>query len=150
MNTFPSRPGDAALGLLQQISLACHRTTRCVTQTYMIGHVYDNINIVFKVAEQIVGQKDSQENGTCATVFPLYGAQPENTQTADYLTSHDAAPGLTVANIALTAEESTVMHRCLQHTILRIIAPHGPLLMHYHLATASICYALNLGQKHCF
>ncbi len=49
--------------------------------------------MMFKIAEQILGHKDSQENGTCATIFRLHaGAHKEDMHTKDLLESIDAAP----------------------------------------------------------
>ncbi len=67
--------------------MACRTTTKCLAQTELLGHVYDNINMVFKIAEQILGRTDSQENGTCATVFPLFEALDEDMKTEDLLSS---------------------------------------------------------------
>ncbi|THG93247.1 hypothetical protein EW026_g7943 [Hermanssonia centrifuga] len=36
------------------------------------------------------------------------------------------------------------------YVCLHFQTPHGPVFMYYHLATASICYALFKGRKHCF
>ncbi|THH01270.1 hypothetical protein EW026_g1398 [Hermanssonia centrifuga] len=81
--------------------------------------------MVFKAAEQIIGQTDSQENGTCATVFPLYDAKDEDMLFSDLLASHENAPLLSVKDINLTRDEGDILHACLVHTILRIVVGFG-------------------------
>ncbi len=95
------------LGLLTRISMACRTTTKRLAQTDLLGHVYNNINMVFKIAEQILGRTDSQENGTCATVFPLFEASDKDMKTEDLLSSRESAPPLSIRDIILTSEEET-------------------------------------------
>ncbi|THG97288.1 hypothetical protein EW026_g4668 [Hermanssonia centrifuga] len=113
------------LGLLTRISMACRTTTKCLAQTDLLGHVYDNINMVFKIAEQILGRTDSQENGTCATVFPLFEASDKDMKTKDLLASQESAPPLSIRDIILTSEEEMFLHTCLIHTITCIIVKFG-------------------------
>ncbi len=108
-------------GLLRRISHACRRSTRSLAQTCLCGHVYDNINMVFKIAEQILGRKDSQENGTCATIFPLFEAQEADMQTSDLLKSLDDAPALSLQDILHTSEEAELFERSLEHAVLRMV-----------------------------
>ncbi len=63
-----------ALGLLRQLSDSTMRIARSRAHTHLLANVYDDINIIFKVAEQILGRSDSQQNGMCAAAFELYGA----------------------------------------------------------------------------
>ncbi|THG97024.1 hypothetical protein EW026_g4916 [Hermanssonia centrifuga] len=95
--------------------------------------------MVFKVAEQVVGRTDSQENGTCATVFPLYGATDEDMQTADLSASLDAAPLLSIKDINLTKDESAFLRECLIHTILRIIVDFGGTQFTCYKADVAVC-----------
>ncbi|THG98117.1 hypothetical protein EW026_g4008, partial [Hermanssonia centrifuga] len=81
--------------------------------------------MVFKAAEQIIGRTDSQENGTCATVSPLYDAKDEDMLFSDLLASHENAPLLSVKDINLTRDEDDILHACLVHTILRIVVGFG-------------------------
>ncbi|PSS33978.1 hypothetical protein PHLCEN_2v1986 [Hermanssonia centrifuga] len=70
--------------------------------------------MVFKIAEQILGRTDSQENGTCATVFPLFEALDEDMKTEDLL------------------EEEIFLRTCLIHTIIRIVVKFGgPAFAHF-------------------
>ncbi|KAJ3555923.1 hypothetical protein NM688_g2309 [Phlebia brevispora] len=116
---------NAEDGLLKRLCEACRATTRHIASIRMLGLIYDNINMVFKVAEQRVTQKDTQQNGTCATVFPLYDAKPEDMKTADLLTAHEQAPLLSADDILHTSEEAALYRQCLIHTILRIIVSYG-------------------------
>ena len=77
--------------------------------------------MVFKVAEQILGRKDSQENGTCATIFPLHDANPEHMQTSDLLASIDTAPPLSLDDICHTKEEAATFQQSLEHALLRTV-----------------------------
>ncbi|KAJ7868794.1 hypothetical protein B0H14DRAFT_3084033 [Mycena olivaceomarginata] len=88
----------------------CEASRGLPLQTGLFAASYDNINLVFRAAEQIMGRTDSQENGTCTTIFPLWKAAP---------------PPLSIDDILLTATESELMDKCLRHCILRIIVEHG-------------------------
>ena len=77
--------------------------------------------MVFKVAEQILGRKDSQENGTCATIFPLHEANPEAMQTSDLLSSIEKAPPLNINDICHTRDEAALFQQSLEHALLRTI-----------------------------
>ena len=109
------------VGLLRCLSDSCHLSTRRCAGCNICGHVYDNINMVFKVPEQILGRKDSQENGMCATIFPLHEAKPDDMQTSNLLKLIDKAPPLTVDNICHMKEEATLFEQSLKHALLRTI-----------------------------
>ncbi|KAH9912438.1 uncharacterized protein B0H18DRAFT_1054099 [Fomitopsis serialis] len=81
--------------------------------------------MVFRVAEQILGRKDSQENGTCATAFDLYGATEEAMRTADVMSSFMDAPPLARDDLIFSTQESLDFKELLQLTVLRIIVTHG-------------------------
>ena len=70
--------------------------------------------MAFEVTEQIPDPGDSQENGACATAFPLFDALPENMQTSDLLASLDDAPPLKVKDILHNREEALLSggHLC--------------------------------------
>ncbi|EJF61026.1 hypothetical protein DICSQDRAFT_41746, partial [Dichomitus squalens LYAD-421 SS1] len=108
-------------GLLRRISESCRHTARERGESSLLGHVYDNINMVFKVAEQILGRKDTQENGTCATVFPLDNADPEDMKAADLLAAFDAADPLAMRDICHTPAEAQQFRKSLEHSLLRTI-----------------------------
>lgn len=112
-------------GLLSRLSLSCRQATRTVAQESSVAHVYDNINWIEKIAEQILGRSQAQENGTCATVFPLFDADRHDMKTEDLFTSIGAAGPLTVNDILLTPEEQDLQRTYLIHTVLRILLKHG-------------------------
>ncbi|KAJ3541714.1 hypothetical protein NM688_g6046 [Phlebia brevispora] len=111
----------AEVGLLKRLSNYCRRSLRELARTNLLGVVYDNINLNFKVAEQTVTQKDTVENGTCATAFTLHNASADDLKTADYLQSFVNAPSLKPTDIILTAEENRLLRERLIHTVMRII-----------------------------
>lgn len=100
--------------------IACSRA-----RTYLLANVYDNINMMFKIAEQILGRSDSQQNGTCATAFELYGASLDDMKTADVLESFVKAPPLAIEDMLLSDQENTDLSARLEHTVLRIVAAYG-------------------------
>ncbi|PIL28976.1 hypothetical protein GSI_09023 [Ganoderma sinense ZZ0214-1] len=118
-------------GLLRRVSTVCRSATRSCAQSRLCGHVYDNINMMFRIAEQILGRKDSQENGTCATIFPLYDAKPEDMQTSQLLDSIDKAPPLTVLDILHTPAEAHLFTASLRHTLLRTIVASSDLFARF-------------------
>lgn len=93
--------------------------------------IYDNINMMWKVAEQIIGRTgkeivlrylvhdadydgiDSMQNGTCATLVVLWKATREALQTVLLNEAFDKAPHLIVADIKLTETERGLYQRCL-------------------------------------
>ncbi|OSD06261.1 hypothetical protein PYCCODRAFT_1354209, partial [Trametes coccinea BRFM310] len=117
--------GSAAVGLLKRLSNACRSRSREAALMNLLAYVYDNINMLFKVAEQVVGRKDTQQNGTCATTFKLYDASLADMQMSDLLASLVDAPPLSVNDILLLATENAALTDCLTHTVLRIIVTYG-------------------------
>ncbi|KAJ7328981.1 hypothetical protein DFH08DRAFT_815726 [Mycena albidolilacea] len=100
--------------------------TRC-RRSNLAGYVYNNINLMNRIAEAILGRKSAQENGTCATIFPLHKARLEHVKTADLDASILNAPLLTLEDIVLNTAESQFLTQNMVHTILRIIVGHGGL-----------------------
>ena len=114
-------------GLLRQLSQSCREEARTAAKDNLLSVVYDNVNPVFKASEQILGRKDSQENGTCATAFPLFDASVDDLKVSDLLNSADIAPPLKKQDILLTSEENQDLRDRLVHTVLRIIVTFGGL-----------------------
>ncbi|KAJ7832749.1 hypothetical protein B0H14DRAFT_3711869 [Mycena olivaceomarginata] len=112
-------------GTLEELSASMRGFARGVASTGLFAASYDNINLVFRAAEQVMGRTDSQENGTCATIFPLWKAAAEHMRISDLDTAFNAAPPLSINDILLTAVETKLMDKCLRHCILRIIVEHG-------------------------
>ncbi|KAJ6548938.1 hypothetical protein B0H19DRAFT_1265721 [Mycena capillaripes] len=86
---------------------------------------YDNINMVFRAAEQLVGKNDSQENGTCATIWPLWKAVLEDMSINKLNKAFASTVPLSIKDILLSAPELKLMDQCLRPCILRIIVEHG-------------------------
>ncbi|KAJ7762332.1 hypothetical protein DFH07DRAFT_867516 [Mycena maculata] len=107
------------------LSMSMRNLARAVASTGLFAASYDNINMMFRSAEQVMGRTDSQENGTCATIFPLWKAAVENMKIADMNAAFNKAPPLTLKDILLTRPELQFMEKCLRHCILRIIVEHG-------------------------
>ncbi|KAJ7863876.1 hypothetical protein B0H13DRAFT_2069951, partial [Mycena leptocephala] len=104
---------------------ACSATSRAIAATGLFAVVYDNINMMVRVAEQILGRKNAQENGTCATLIPLHDAKPDDLLTSTLDASILDAPPLRIEHLMLTDEEAEFHEKNMVHTILRIIVRHG-------------------------
>ncbi|KAH9847420.1 hypothetical protein C2E23DRAFT_741772 [Lenzites betulinus] len=119
------------VGILDTLSDSCRTELRTRAQSPRqpgddsLGNVYDNINFMFRAAEQILGRTDSQENGTCATAFSLYKAPREYMRTADLVRSFSSAPPLTFKDIRLTQDETKAMRDHLIWTVMNITVQHG-------------------------
>ncbi|KAJ2916959.1 hypothetical protein MD484_g3437, partial [Candolleomyces efflorescens] len=114
------------LGTLYQLSDSVRAEARAVAATGEYGVVYDNINIAFSNAEQILGRHDTQENGTCATLFTLNG--PVSAGDLDLGALQQSfldAPPLDIHDILLTASEQQEFDGYLVATILRVIVEFG-------------------------
>ncbi|OJT14839.1 hypothetical protein TRAPUB_8633 [Trametes pubescens] len=114
-----------ALGLLRLLSDSTMRVACGRARTHLLANVYDNINMMFKIAEQILGRSDSQQNGTCATAFELYGASLDDMKTADVLESFVKAPPLAIEDMLLSDQENVDLTARLEHTVLQIVAAYG-------------------------
>ncbi|KAJ7101667.1 hypothetical protein C8R44DRAFT_747125 [Mycena epipterygia] len=112
-------------GLLTLLSNACNATSRSIASSGLFVVVYDNINMMVRVAEQILGRKNAQENGTCTTLIPLHDTQPADLLTSSLDTSILNAPPLRIEHLLLTDAEAEFHTQNMVHTILRIIVRHG-------------------------
>ncbi|KAG9093040.1 hypothetical protein FS749_015194 [Ceratobasidium sp. UAMH 11750] len=114
-------------GLLYSLGAACRKFLRDVLAAHPFGIVYDNIDIHFKVAEQVIGKIDTLESGTCATAFKLFKANPQDMLVSDLMARFDRAPPLTLTDIQLSPDEAKLHRECIISTILRTIIHHaGP------------------------
>lgn len=84
----PDEDDGTESGYLNRLSAACRRAARREASSGLLGFVYDNINTVFRSAEQILGRKDSRENSTCATAFTLLNAYATTPTTSDKIADH--------------------------------------------------------------
>ncbi|KAI0074176.1 hypothetical protein K474DRAFT_1601943 [Panus rudis PR-1116 ss-1] len=112
-------------GILRQWSHACKRAMRDLAVTKLASYVYDNINLVLKIAEQILGRTDAQQNGTCATAFPLFNATPDDLQTKNLSASFDSAAPLSRDDVLLSEDEQRSFDELLEYTTLSILVKHG-------------------------
>ncbi|KAH9015410.1 hypothetical protein EDB84DRAFT_1671051 [Lactarius hengduanensis] len=113
------------LGTLEALSESMRKLTREVAASDLYVLVYDNINMLWKVAEQILGRTDSMENGTCATIVSLFQANVEDLKAIELERRFGSAPELKVSDIMLTEDEYTLHRKCLIHTVLRIVVQYG-------------------------
>ncbi|KAJ3516532.1 hypothetical protein NMY22_g14184 [Coprinellus aureogranulatus] len=113
--TFPS----AAL-------YSVRKKAREIAATGLYAIVYDNININFANAEQILGRHDTQENGTCATLFTLNGpADIKDLDVKKLQRGFLSAPTLSLDDILLSDKENADLNGNLVATVLRIIVEFG-------------------------
>ncbi|KAJ7934603.1 hypothetical protein B0H13DRAFT_2305373 [Mycena leptocephala] len=91
-------------GLFSSLHDACMTTSRALAATRSTMFVYDNVNLMNRIAEQILGRKSAQENGTCATLIPLHNAKLEHLLTSELDKSILSARPLTVDDICLNAD----------------------------------------------
>ncbi|KAK0219336.1 hypothetical protein EDD85DRAFT_924132 [Armillaria nabsnona] len=123
--TKPAKTQKYKTGTLLKLSGFMRSGARMVTATGLFAGSYDNINIAAKSAEQIIGRNSTQDNGTCATLFPLWKAKLENMRMAILQAAFDNAAPLKVSDILHTGEEAKLFKQCLLYCILRIIITHG-------------------------
>ncbi|KAI4522028.1 hypothetical protein K525DRAFT_199783 [Schizophyllum commune Loenen D] len=120
VKSYFTRPGT-----LRTLSESMRAAARAVASTGIYATVYDNINMVFRAAEQVVGRTDAQENGTCATIWPLHNATAEDMRVDDLQKAFDSAAPLALDDILHTANEAALFRDCLVHTILRVVVVYG-------------------------
>ncbi|KAK6984118.1 hypothetical protein R3P38DRAFT_3333003 [Favolaschia claudopus] len=112
-------------GLLSVLRDACMATARSLAKSNLSLLTYDNINLMNRIAEQILGRKSAQENGTCATLIALHNAKLEHMLTTSLDASILNARPLTLEDIILNEDETKFLTKNMVHTILRIIVLHG-------------------------
>ncbi|KXN92076.1 hypothetical protein AN958_09779 [Leucoagaricus sp. SymC.cos] len=98
---------------------------QAIASTGLYGIVYDNINMNFHVAEQVVGCNNSQENGTYATLFPLFNAKLDCITTKDFQTTFLNAPPLLLSDLIHTKKESNQFNEYLAFTVARVAVMFG-------------------------
>ncbi|KAI0309308.1 hypothetical protein OF83DRAFT_1072222 [Amylostereum chailletii] len=120
-----SRTVSQRPGALLQLSESCCFNARHIASVGLFTTVYDNINMMFRVAEQILGRRNAQENGTCATMVPLFDANLTDMLTEDIEKGIINARKLQLSDIDLTDKEADLYTDMMVHAILRIIVTHG-------------------------
>ena len=92
----------------------------------LLATAYDNINMMFKVAEQILERKDTQNNGTRATVFKLHCANPADIKTIlDLVDSYIKALPLSVDDVLLSPLKNALLTERFARCVLRVITMYG-------------------------
>ena len=76
---------------------------------------------ILVIGSLLTQNSDSMENGTCATIVLLFGAQVEDLNAVDLEARFMSAPELKVDDIVLTDDEYTLHRKCLIHTIFQIV-----------------------------
>ncbi|KAF7321739.1 hypothetical protein MKEN_00695600 [Mycena kentingensis (nom. inval.)] len=134
--TKSTRPGT-----LRQLSEDMKAAARSLAESILFGGTYDNVNVMSRVAEQIVGRtgkhsllpvqtlssrlSDAQENGTCATIFGLWKAALPDMKAQVLLDAFDAAGPLELDDILHNESEAGEFREHLIFTILRVIVSQG-------------------------
>lgn len=67
-----------ALEHLKALSKEAVSEARSVMHKMICAIVWDNLNIAFRVGQQRINSKDSFQNGTTATLIPLFGVAPNS------------------------------------------------------------------------
>ncbi|KAH9162462.1 hypothetical protein EDB89DRAFT_2152512 [Lactarius sanguifluus] len=139
------------LGTLEALSESMRKVTCKVAASGLYVLVYDNINMVWKVAEQILGHTNSMENGTCATIVSLFWASVEDLRATELERRFGSAPELKVSDIVLTKDEYTLHRKCLIHTVLQIadlqaMEPHSGFRIDVHKSEIHPLPAMNINE----
>ncbi|KAG7087025.1 hypothetical protein E1B28_013004 [Marasmius oreades] len=120
-------------GILPGLADQLREKARKVMAKGLFGGVFDNINFMSKVGEQIVGRTDTQENGTMYTIWNLLNATLEALSLEDYNKSFDSALALTPDDIFLTDQEEDMADQCMVHCIARAIVSQGSTAFQQHV-----------------
>ncbi|KAG8914177.1 hypothetical protein FRC01_004190 [Tulasnella sp. 417] len=120
-----SGTNDEASGLIRKLSQFCRLAARRVARTLLYLTLYDNVNISDKVAEQVMGRKDTQINGTCATIVELHNASPDSLLSSSVDEAFTTAKPLAFGDIAFTEAERKLWDRLVLNTFLRIATTYG-------------------------
>ncbi|KAH9165154.1 hypothetical protein EDB89DRAFT_2136081 [Lactarius sanguifluus] len=134
------------LGALEALSESMRKVTREVAASDLYVLMYDNINMVWKVAEQILGRTDSMENGTCVTLVPLFRASIEDLRAIELERRFQSTPELKVSDIMLTEDEYSLHRKCLIHTDLQAMEPHSDFRIDVHKSEIHPLPAMNINE----
>ncbi|KAL1733993.1 hypothetical protein EV714DRAFT_234465 [Schizophyllum commune] len=113
------------MGTLQKLSLEMRKVARRMAKKNSFLLVYDNINMMWRVAEQIIGRTDSMQNGTCATALPLFNAKAEDLQTSTLEKHFDSARELRIEDLLLTPQYYARLRKLFVHCVMRILVRRG-------------------------
>ncbi|KAJ7050632.1 hypothetical protein C8F01DRAFT_1067474 [Mycena amicta] len=121
----PAAAPSIRKGTVRQLSDSLKLAAQKLAESVLFGATYDNVNFISRVIEQIVGRTDAQENGTCATIFELFGARLEDMKAETLAEAFDIAAALKIDDILHSPDESRDFRQFLIWTILRIIVLEG-------------------------
>ncbi|KAK1216531.1 hypothetical protein PQX77_020826 [Marasmius sp. AFHP31] len=112
-------------GVLPTLAEQLRERVREIVATGLFGGVFDNVNFMAKVGEQIVGRTDTQENGTTYSIWRLIKATLNALSLEEYIKSFLSAPELAPNDILLTEKEEDLADQCMIHCIARTIVIQG-------------------------
>ncbi|KAF4598999.1 hypothetical protein EYR40_006087 [Pleurotus pulmonarius] len=118
-------PALVGVGTLHKLSATARDEAQRVAHTGLYVTVYDNINFMTRTPEQIIGRSDTQQNGTCATIWPLHDANIEDMDLSEFHRSFLTARSLNIFDILHTNDEATRFREFLIYDIIRIIVRFG-------------------------
>ncbi|KAG9088039.1 hypothetical protein FRC07_012688 [Ceratobasidium sp. 392] len=117
------RPAPGPLKTLETTSIK--EVRELIQEGKPVGFVFDNVDLAVNIAEPVLGKHDTLINGTCATLFELYGATEEALDQASAHAAFMSAGPLEQEDIILSPNERLLHHQLMIHTILRMIVCHG-------------------------
>ncbi|TFY80542.1 hypothetical protein EWM64_g3470 [Hericium alpestre] len=121
----PRPSAKRRLGTLERLSLSMRHLAQMVAAANLFLTVYDNINMLKRVGEQVIGHIDTMQNGTCAMIILLFKAKQDNLKTAALDEAFEKAPPLALDNLKLTVCERELYSDCMEHAILCIAVGNG-------------------------
>lgn len=140
----PRKARPFTLGSLENLSLSMRRLARNLAASQLLLVVYDNINMVWKVAEQIIGRTGEysrlpdvsnrsaladhdtvQTHNRMVHAGRRFGCGKEMLSTSELNEQFDHAPPLTAKDLIFTSAEDDFFSECLIHTVCRIAIQQG-------------------------
>ncbi|KAG8706259.1 hypothetical protein FRC09_002499 [Ceratobasidium sp. 395] len=122
----PSKaPSKQSNGAVKMLSHGCRKLTKRRWKERRHGIIFDNFNFVLKAAQQTLGRTDSQENGTCATIFELHKATPEALDHSAARAAFIQAQPLQQDHVLHGQTERETHRKLMIHGIVRVILKYG-------------------------
>ncbi|QRV82401.1 hypothetical protein RhiJN_10416 [Ceratobasidium sp. AG-Ba] len=119
-----AKAGPSA-GAVKMLANGCRQLTKKCWKKRPHGIIFDNVNFVLKSAQQTLGHTDSQENGTCATIFELHnvteGALDYDASRAAFAEAGPLKPDHVLHN----KTERETHRKLMMHAIVRIVLKYG-------------------------
>ncbi|KAG9123824.1 hypothetical protein FRC07_013844 [Ceratobasidium sp. 392] len=128
-NLEPGTSAQATLcpsvGAVKMLTNGCRKLTKKRWKKRRHGIIFDNMNFVLKCAQQTLGRTDSQENGTCATIFELHNATPEALDHSAARSAFAQAGPLEEDHVLHDQAEQAMHRKLIAHAIVRIVLKYG-------------------------